>query len=117
MNRFLDRAKGIVNGVKDAAVDRAQLVAQAASDTGREASDRVLEVVDDVTGGMKAWIEKEKLQELPGTLDYLLSNDTALLLLADAIASAEAEATENTAWTEILKAALLDLKSTPAGGK
>lgn len=113
---FLNRMKDIGDGVKNAALDKAQLVAQAASEGTRDTRDRVFEAVGDVAESFDTMVERRKLERLPETVVYLLENDTARMLLADSIASAETAANPNTTWDEILKAALLNLKATPLGG-
>jgi hypothetical protein len=108
---FLDRAKRAAQGAKGVLSDSAALVAQAAS----EGSQIVSEKVDHIREEVAITIEARKLEPLPHALKFFLDNETARVMLADAIASAEGEASEETSWDDILKAALLDLAGTPLG--
>ncbi len=105
----------LLNRAKRAAMENLSLAAQAAVDGSAHIKNRTVEAVGDVADSVQMAIESRKLEDLPKTLDYLMDNDQARLLLADAIASAESAASDDTTWDQILKAAVLDLKSTPVG--
>lgn len=102
----------LLNRAKRAAMENLSLAAQAAVDGSAHVKDRAVDLVDTV----HAAIEAESLGDLPDALKYLQGNDTARLLLADAIAAAESTAVDGTTWDEILKAAIADLRTTPLGG-
>lgn len=111
---LLKRAGTALSAAKDAAAENVRLVAQTTSENAQDAARRLS---DEVRG--RAAITKRKLNDalarpypegLSGVLDHLLTHEMDRIFLADAIASAEGAADEDTSWDEILKAALLDLK-------